>query len=126
MNEPVYSGGSGRIPDITDCPNRRLLDELLFFERGTAEPRFLFGENANRRPLKLRLDDLRVPPAGYHGCKSVLEARLCIRTAEKYKIPIEVIDRGHDPGVCAKSGGDGIKLPDFLVERERFYPIALH
>ena len=41
-------------------------------------------------------------------------------------IEIEVLDLDHDLGDFANQGGDAIKLLDWLVERETFYPVEIH
>ena len=51
---------------------------------------------------------------------------MMILEAERNKENIEIIDCDHDLGDYACYGGDGIKLLDWLVERETFYPIKLH
>lgn len=88
-------------------------------------PSFVLSK-APEGPLKLWLDDIRPSPEGYLHARSVIEAELYIRIAEQTGVPIEVIDCDHDLGLYAPLGGDGIKLLDFLAERETFYPIALH
>ena len=88
-------------------------------------PSFVLSK-APEGPLKLWLDDIRPAPEGYLHARSVIEAELYIRTAEETGVPIEVIDCDHDLGLYAPLGGDGIKLLDFLAERETFCPIALH
>ena len=37
-----------------------------------------------------------------------------------------MIDLDHDLGDYAAYGGDAIKVLDYLVARETFYPIAIH
>jgi len=76
--------------------------------------------------MKIWVDDLRPTPTGYIGVKSVNEAIRCIEKAESAGEIIEVLDLDHDLGDYAKDGGDAIKLLDYLVERELFYPIAIH
>lgn len=39
---------------------------------------------------------------------------------------VELLDLDHDLGDYAKDGGDAIKLLDYLVENEKFYPVAIH
>ena len=73
--------------------------------------------------MKVWLDDLRPAPEGYIWCKSVNEAKRIIVSAEK---SISVIDCDHDLGDFAYDGGDGIKLLDWLAERETFYPVEIH
>lgn len=41
-------------------------------------------------------------------------------------IEIEVLDLDHNLGDYYSEGGDGIKLLDWLAERETFYPIEIH
>ena len=76
--------------------------------------------------MKIWLDDLRVAPCGYMLAHSVNEAIALIESAEMSGEKIEVIDCDHDLGDYYADGGDGIKLLDWLCERETFYPIALH
>ena len=73
--------------------------------------------------MKIWLDDIRPAPEGYVWCKSVNIAKRIIESAEE---PILLIDCDHDLGDYAYDGGDGVKLLDWLVEKERFYPIRLH
>ena len=73
--------------------------------------------------MKIWLDDLRPAPGGYVWCRSVNEAIRFIKSTES---EIELIDCDHDLGVYAADGGDGIKLLDWLLERNTLYPVALH
>ncbi len=73
--------------------------------------------------MKIWLDDIRPAPEGYVWCKSVNSAKRIIESAGE---PILLIDCDHDLGDYAYDGGDGIKLLDWLVENECFYPIRLH
>ena len=76
--------------------------------------------------MKIWVDDLRSIPAGYEGTRSVNETIALIEETEKKGEPIELIDLDHDLGDYAMDGGDAIKILDYLVERETFYPIAIH
>lgn len=76
--------------------------------------------------LKIWLDDVRPAPEGYVLCLSVNAAKAVILEAEAKNCPIEIIDCDHDLGDYAWDGGDGIKLIDWLAERESWYPIRLH
>ena len=76
--------------------------------------------------MKIWLDDVRIPPSGYVLAHSVNEAIRYILSAESEGEEIEVIDCDHDLGDYAMDGGDGIKLIDWLVERQTFYQIKLH
>ncbi len=76
--------------------------------------------------MKIWLDDLRPVPEGYEGVKSVNEAIALIEEAERDGIEIEVLDLDHDLGDYYSEGGDGIKLLDWLAERETYYPIEIH
>ncbi len=76
--------------------------------------------------MKIWLDDLRPVPEGYEGVKSVNEAIALIEDAERDGIEIEVLDLDHDLGDYYSEGGDGIKLLDWLAERETYYPIEIH
>ncbi len=75
--------------------------------------------------MKIYLDDVRVAPKGYVLAKSVNQAIRLIEQYEKTE-KIEIIDLDHDLGDYAKDGGDGIKLLDYLVENQKFYPVKLH
>lgn len=77
--------------------------------------------------MRVWLDDLRDMPCGFDvHAHSVNEAIQSIILAESKKEDIEIIDCDHDLGDYYSDGGDGIKLLDWLVERETFYPIKLH
>lgn len=77
--------------------------------------------------MKLWLDDIREKPKNYtHHAYSVDVAKMIIIKAERDGEIIECIDCDHDLGDYANYGGDGIKLLDWLVERETFYPIKIH
>lgn len=75
--------------------------------------------------MKIWLDDVRPAPYGFVLCKSVNEAKKMIEKYEKTEM-IELIDCDHDLGDYSFDGGDGIKLLDWLVERNTLYPVALH
>jgi hypothetical protein len=75
--------------------------------------------------MKIYLDDVRIAPKGYVLAKSVNQAIRLIEQYEKTE-KIELIDLDHDLGDYAKDGGDGIKLLDYLVENQKFYPVKLH
>ena len=77
--------------------------------------------------MKLWLDDIRPAPPDYtHIAGSVNAAKMMIESAEEIGEPIEVLNLDHDLGDNEPHGGDGIKLLDWLVERQTFYPIILH
>ena len=78
------------------------------------------------RKAKIWVDDLRPVPVGYEGTKSVDETIALIEEIEAEGGEIELIDLDHDLGDYAQFGGDAIKILDYLVERETFYPIAIH
>lgn len=80
----------------------------------------------DEKVMKIWLDDERMVPQGYIGTKSVNETIQLIEEAELKKIVIELIDVDHDLGKFAYDGGDAIKLLDYLVERESYYPIRIH
>lgn len=75
--------------------------------------------------MKIWLDDVREAPPGYVHCHSVFEAIAVIEEFEQID-PIELIDCDHDLGDYASYGGDGIRLLDWLLERDTLYPIRLH
>ena len=104
--------------------------------------------------MKLWIDDVRPAPDGYYWLKSVLDAELFIQRHEEIRdkhyhlavqcfnkgdevsffqhieigaeFSIELIDIDHDAGDYASSGGDYIKLLDWLEETGRSYPIRIH
>lgn len=76
--------------------------------------------------MKIWLDDIRTAQQGYECVKSVNQAKRLIENSEQNNIKIEILDLDHDLGDFASDGGDGIKLLDWLVERQTFYPINLH
>lgn len=76
--------------------------------------------------MKIWLDDVRPVPQGFVLAKSVNQAKSLILNAEQKGESIELIDCDHDLGDYFNDGGDGIKLLDWLCERQTFYPIALH
>lgn len=90
--------------------------------------------------MKIWLDDVRPAPRRYVWCKSVNYAKEIIKIAECLQdstrlvlgreppksMAIEELNLDHDLGDYAEDGGDGIRLLDWLVERETFYPIVLH
>lgn len=76
--------------------------------------------------MKIWLDDIRPVPEGYVGARSVNETIRLIEDAESKGVEIEILDLDHDLGDFASDGGDAIKILDFLVERETYYPIAIH
>jgi len=75
---------------------------------------------------KIWVDDLRPVPSGYRGTKSVNETIRAIEEIERNGDEIALIDLDHDLGDFASDGGDAIKILDYLVERESYYPIAIH
>ena len=60
------------------------------------------------------------------ACHSVNEAKEKIIECEKEFVVIDEINCDHDLGDYASDGGDGIKLIDWLAERETYYPVRLH
>ena len=76
--------------------------------------------------MKIWLDDIRPAPEGFTLAHSVNEAIALIEKAEKDGVGIEIIDCDHDLGDYFPDGGNGIKLLDWLCERQTFYPIVLH
>lgn len=79
----------------------------------------------NRR-IKIWVDDIRPVPNGYEGTKSVNDTIALIEKIELDGGIIELLDLDHDLGDYASNGGDAIKILDFLVERETFYPVKIH
>lgn len=78
------------------------------------------------RKVKIWVDDIRPVPNGYEGTKSVDETIALIEEIESEGGEIELLDLDHDLGDYARFGGDAIKILDYLVERETYYPIAIH
>lgn len=76
--------------------------------------------------MKIYLDDTRNVPDGFVLAKSVNQAKRLIYQAEINNIPIELLDLDHDLGEFAYDGGDAIRLLDWLVERETYYPVKIH
>lgn len=76
--------------------------------------------------MKIYLDDIRKAPDNYILVKSVNQAKHLILNAEQNNESIEIIDIDHDLGDFANDGGDAIKLLDWLIERNTFYPIHIH
>lgn len=76
--------------------------------------------------MKIWVDDLRPVPTGYVGTRSVNETIRVIEESIKNGIEIELLDLDHDLGDYAIDGGDAIKILDYLVERDLFYPIRIH
>ncbi len=75
---------------------------------------------------KIYLDDVRPTPDGYICAKSVNQAISLIEEIEDKGGSIALLDLDHDLGDYAKDGGDAIKLLHYLIQRETFYPIAIH
>lgn len=80
----------------------------------------------NNRSFRIYVDDVRPVPAGYIGTKTVLETISLIEYIEENGGTIECLDLDHDLGDFAWLGGDAIKLLDYLVMEEKFYPIKIH
>ena len=76
--------------------------------------------------VKIWVDDIREVPEGYVGTKSVEETIRLIEEIEEKGGMVELLDLDHDLGDYAQFGGDAIKILDYLVERETFYPILIH
>ena len=79
-----------------------------------------------KNKIKIWVDDIRKVPEGYVGTKSVEETIELINKIETQGGEIELLDLDHDLGDYAKFGGDAIKILDYLVEHEKFYPIKIH
>lgn len=78
------------------------------------------------KKVKIWVDDVRSVPEGYEGTKSVDETIALIEQVELEGGLIELLDLDHDLGDYAQYGGDAIKILDFLVERESYYPVKIH
>ena len=76
--------------------------------------------------MKIWVDDIRPVPPGYIGTKSVNETIRIIEESIKEGFEIELLDLDHDLGDYASDGGDAIKILDYLVEKELFYPVRIH
>ena len=104
----------------------RCEEDEWYYMDDSVDAELLFGFDCFQTPISIWLDDLRPAPEGFVHARSVPEAKLYIETAEDNGIPVKVIDCDHDLGIYARLGGDGIKLLDWLAERETLYPVALH
>ena len=82
--------------------------------------------SSENNSIRFCLDGVRLAPDGYTLCRNVNEAKKQILRAEESKAKIEIIDCNHDLEDYTHDEGDGIKLLDWLAERQTFYPIALH
>lgn len=80
----------------------------------------------NNEPIKIYVDDVRPVPEGYIGTKSVNETIALIEYIEENGAIIDCIDLDHDLGDYAWLGGDAIKILDYLVMEEKYYPIKIH
>ena len=79
--------------------------------------------------MKLWIDDVRLPPAGYIWLKSVGETTTFIINHEEDldgNLLIELIDLDHDAGSYCCYGGDYINILNWLEETGRNYPIHIH
>ena len=76
--------------------------------------------------IKIWVDDVRAVPEGFVGVQSVNETIALIEQTEHKGESVALLDLDHDLGDYAFDGGDAIKILDYLVERENFYPIAIH
>ena len=80
----------------------------------------------NKKEIKIWVDNIRHVPVDYVGTKSVNETIQLIEKTKAEGGKIELLDLDHDLGDYAKFGGDAIKILDYLVENEKFYPIKIH
>lgn len=78
------------------------------------------------KKVKIWVDDIRPVPADYIGTKSVNETIDLIEEIEADGGQIELLDLDHDLGDYAQYGGDAINILDYLAERKKYYPIAIH
>ena len=84
--------------------------------------------------MKLWIDDIRPAPTGYVWCKTVNEAKLIIECVRRMhcihctdNLPdITLLDMDHDAGEYACSGGDYVKLLDWMETEGVCYPIRIH
>ena len=76
--------------------------------------------------LKIWVDDVRKPPAGYVWCQSVNGAKECIAFHEFAGATIELLDMDHDAGDFYNQGGDFIEILNWLEQTGRNYPIRVH
>ena len=75
----------------------------------------------------LWVDDVREPPnENYDWVQSVNGAIAGICVTEEVNAPYEMLDLDHDSGKYHCSGGDYIKLLDWLEATGRNYPIRIH
>ena len=83
-------------------------------------------DSDNNQSFRIYVDDLRPVPQGYIGTRSVNETIALIEFIEEKGGVIECLDLDHDLGDFAWLGGDAIKLLDYLVMEEKYYPIKIH
>lgn len=76
--------------------------------------------------MRIWLDDLRPAPNGYVWVRSVNETIAMIEKAEAAGEEVELLNLDHDLGDYYLEGGDAIKVLDYLVERQIFYPTHIH
>lgn len=76
--------------------------------------------------VKIYVDDVRPVPNGYIGTKSVNETIALIEEIEDAGAIVELLDLDHDLGDYADDGGDAIKILDYLVEYDKYYPVEIH
>lgn len=62
----------------------------------------------------------------WEWCHTVNGAKLAIEYYEQNENPIELIDIDHDAGDYVLSGGDYIRVLDWLEKTGRSYPIHIH
>jgi hypothetical protein len=79
-----------------------------------------------RNGMKIWLDDLRDTPAGYTRAYCVEDAKNLIEDCERRGEKIEVIDLDYDLGMYEFYGGKGIRLLEWLHERNTHYPCEVH
>ena len=80
----------------------------------------------NNGSFRIYVDDVRPVPQGYIGTKSVYETIDLIEFIEEKGGNIEYLDLDHDLGDFSWLGGDAIKLLDYLVMEQKYYPIKIH
>ena len=83
--------------------------------------------------MKIWVDDVRQPPAGYVWCKSVNETISLIEKLIKqfeyesdFSRYVEIIDLDHDAGDFFRYGGDYINVLNYLERENIRVPVRIH
>ena len=76
--------------------------------------------------MKIWLDDRREPVSEYWWVRSVDDAKKLIKDCERQHVKIELIDLDYDLGEFELRGGCGMRLLEWLHERDTHYPCEVH